>query len=55
MKRRETSRVARKNEDHTVVRVVQVVWMTVVRVEPPIVIVVIDIEDVQITVRVRIV
>lgn len=55
MKRRETLRVARDNEDNTIVGIVEVVWVTVVRVQPPIVIVVIDIEDVQITVGVRIV
>jgi len=55
LKRREMWRLARDHEDDTVVRVVEVVRVNIVRVEPAIVVVVIDIEGIQIAVGVRIV
>ena len=53
MKRRETARLARNHEDDARVRIVQVVRVAVVRVQPPIVVVVIDSEDLEIVVGVR--
>ena len=55
LKRGETLKVAMDNEDDAIVGIVEVVWVTIVRVQPTIVIVVFNIEDVEIAVGVSIV
>ena len=52
--RRETQRMA-ENEDEAVVRVPLVVRVAPIRVEPPSIIVVFDVEDVQVAVRIGVV
>ena len=54
-RRGETQRLARDNEHDAVIGIVQVVRVTIVRIEPAIVIVVFDIEDIEIAVGVCIV
>ena len=45
-------RVARHRHDEPIVGIPRVVGVAVVRVQPPLVVVVIDVEDVQIAVRI---